>query len=89
MSTGRGGAGNIRAQSRTREVEKLEHDEAEAREHSRERSRERGLVGGRGGAGNFRSASKDPAARARDDEQNRLAQIEEVSLLADMGQQYR
>jgi len=66
VSTGRGGAGNLRAASRTRAADAAEPSEEELRERSRERSRERGLVGGRGGAGNFRSPSKQPADRIRE-----------------------
>lgn len=35
-------------------------------------------MGGRGGAGNFRSLSRNPEQRARDDEEQRKIQEEEV-----------
>lgn len=63
VSTGRGGAGNIRAASQSRARDDPDSGEEEARERSRERSRERGHGSGRGGAGNFRSASKNPESR--------------------------
>ena len=73
VSTGRGGAGNIRAASRTRAAE-FDEGEVAARENSRERSRDRGHTGGRGGAGNFRSQSRDPKARIAEQ-----AEIKELS----------
>ena len=79
VSTGRGGAGNLRAASRTRAADAVEPSEDELRERSRERSRERGLVGGRGGAGNFRSASKQPADRIREQREEEEAEQAEVS----------
>lgn len=63
VSTGRGGAGNIRASSQSRAPNDPDSGEEEARERSRERSRDRGHGSGRGGAGNFRSASKNPESR--------------------------
>lgn len=65
VSTGRGGAGNIRASSESRAPNDPDSGD-EARERSRERSRERGHGSGRGGAGNFRSASKNPEARIKE-----------------------
>lgn len=79
VSTGRGGAGNIRAASRTRGPEETSEGELEAREKSRERSRERGHAAGRGGAGNFRSASRDPAARIREEEEGQQMARAEVN----------
>ena len=78
VSTGRGGAGNIRASSKTRGPNDVSDNEAEARERSRERSRDRGHAAGRGGAGNFRSASKDPGARIREVKEEEEAHAEEV-----------
>jgi len=77
VSTGRGGAGNMRASSRSRGGDEFDASEAEARARSRERSSERGALGGRGGAGNYRSASKSVEERARDNEQARKAEEEE------------
>jgi len=78
VSTGRGGAGNIRplSQSRARDND-TDEGEVEARARSKERSRERGALGGRGGAGNFRSASRTVEERAKDDEEARMAAEEE------------
>lgn len=80
VSTGRGGAGNIRASSKTRAPDAVEPGADEARERSRERSRERGfgVVGGRGGAGNFRSASRAPEERIREEKEQEDAKEQEV-----------
>lgn len=66
VSTGRGGAGNIRASSQSRARDEPDSGEEEARERSRERSMDRGHNSGRGGAGNFRSVSKNPDDRLRE-----------------------
>lgn len=66
VSTGRGGAGNIRASSQSRARDDPDSGEEEARERSRERSKDRGHGSGRGGAGNFRSASKNPEDRLKE-----------------------
>lgn len=80
VSTGRGGAGNIRASSKTRAPDAVEPGAEEARERSRERSRERGfgVVGGRGGAGNFRSASRAPEDRIKEEREQEEAKEQEV-----------
>jgi len=79
VSTGRGGAGNIRASSKTRAPDTVEPGAEEARERSRERSRERGfgVVGGRGGAGNFRSASRAPEDRIKEEREHEEAKEQE------------
>ena len=59
VSTGRGGAGNLRASSRTRSA--YEHDvEDERRGRSSHATPPKAVHAGRGGVGNVRSPSRDP-----------------------------